>query len=47
MKTHELIIKILKLLEDSLDDGNLDIKLFTSETLSIKQTRRSYVLEMM
>lgn len=47
MKTHEVIIKILQLLEDSLDEDNLDVSLFTAEALGVSKTKRSYILEMM
>ncbi|MPN26300.1 hypothetical protein SDC9_173724 [bioreactor metagenome] len=47
MKTHEVIIKILQLLEDSLDKDDLDISLFKEEVLGIKKIRRDYILEMM
>ncbi len=47
MNTHEIIIKILRLLENSLDDNELDVKRFSSKELGISKTKRVFILEMM
>lgn len=47
MKTKELILKILQLLDDSLDDNNLDLEKFKPEVLEVSKERFYYVLEMM
>ena len=47
MKTHEVIVKILQLLEDSLDKDSLDESSFSAESLGISKIKRDYILEMM
>ncbi|NLE25808.1 MAG: dihydrolipoyl dehydrogenase [Clostridiaceae bacterium] len=47
MKTEQLILTILKKLDDSLDENNPDFSDLTSEKLGISKYRRSYILEMM
>lgn len=47
MSTKDLILKILQLLDDSLDDENLNEKLFDHKALGVSKNRLYYVLEMM
>lgn len=47
MSTKDLILKILQLLDDSLDENNLNEELFKPDTLGVSKERFYYVLEMM
>lgn len=47
MQTQDVILKILEILDESMDKTELDVKLLDHDNLGISINRRNFVLEMM